>query len=239
MDQYLKRVDRSSLQIPDLVPLTRYIPEEVPLLDYLTMVTESEENGWAYPRVSLLKQFQNNRGLSYESLGICDVREIFIGETPTYEIENLKIWLLDQMERDEISLPCSGLPFDTHTQRVTLYDLYRISGKIPVNSPKQLVASELESDTFEGLPADEWKIVPVKIVIGNGVDWVLVISLNLGNPGEPWLFPIEVQPELVGLISGSSVLVGFDAKKKTKEIIDFLSIISDRPVTLMGFMDLL
>ena len=123
MDQYLKRIDRSSLQIPDLVPLTSYIPEEVPLLDYLIMFTESEENSWVYPRVSLLKQFQNDRGLSYESLGACNVCEIFIGETPVYEIENLKIWLLDQMERDEISLPCSGLPFDTHTQRVTLYDL--------------------------------------------------------------------------------------------------------------------
>ena len=71
------------------------------------------------------------------------------------KIEDISIWLLDQMERDEISLPCSGLPFDTHVQRVTLYDLYRLSGRIPLKYPKRLVSGDLDPEKFEDLPPDE------------------------------------------------------------------------------------
>ena len=129
-------------------------------------------------------------------------------------------------------------PVDTHVLRVTLYDLHRLSGRIPLKYPKRLVSGDLDPEQFEDLPPDEWRTVPVKIALGNGIDWLIVISLNLGNSGRSWINPITIQPRLIGLVSGSSVLVSFDAKRKSEQMIDLLSILGGCSVSLMGFVDL-
>ena len=155
MDNYLKNLEPSSLQVPDLVPQASFMPEESPLLNFLPVFTEAKDDSWGFPRLSLLKQLQANRGPSYALLETCKVREIIIGQTSEDEIEDISIWRLDQMERDEISLPCSGLPFDTHVQRVTLYDLYRLWGRIPFKYPKHLVFGKLDPECFQDLLPDE------------------------------------------------------------------------------------
>ena len=58
MDQYLKKLEPSSLQIPDLVPQASFMPEEGPLLDFLTVFTEAKDDNWGFSRLSLLNLLQ-------------------------------------------------------------------------------------------------------------------------------------------------------------------------------------
>ena len=81
MDQYLKKLEPSSLQIPDLVSQACFMPEEGPVLDFLTVFTEAKDDSWGFPRLKLLKNLQANRGPSYTLLETCRVREIVIGQT--------------------------------------------------------------------------------------------------------------------------------------------------------------
>ena len=57
-------------------------------------------------------------------------------KTSSDEIDEIMGWVLYQLESEEISLPQASLPFVTHTQKVTLRDLYRLSGKIHFSSGK-------------------------------------------------------------------------------------------------------
>ena len=43
---------------------------------------------------------------------------------------------------------------------------------------------------------------------------------------------------MVDLISGLTILVGFDAQRKIQQVIELLSILGDRPVSSRGFVDL-
>ena len=168
----------------------------------------------------------------------CEVREIIINQTSGVEIESIVWWMLDQMEKNEISLPCSGLAFDILTQRISNRDMYRMAGKIPIPDEKQLVADELETKIIPSLPIDEWRDIPVKILMGDGVDWLTIITLNLGTPGRPWLKPVTIQPELIRLITGTPSVVGFDMKKKYQLVEDMFTIISGNSVQMRGFVDL-
>ena len=168
----------------------------------------------------------------------CKVREIIIGQTSDIEIDSITCWMLDQVEKNEISLPCSGLAFDVITQRISLWDMYRMGGKIPIPDDMQLVVDELETNLIPSLPVDEWRDIPVKILMGDGVDWLTVITLKLGTPGHPWLKPVIIQPELIRLITGTSAVGGFDIRRKYQLVEEMFTIISGSSVQMRGFMDL-
>ena len=106
------------------------IPEGAPLPDYLVYLSKVKDDGWAFPRLGYLENLQQHRGLSLSMLDKCEIKEIIIGQTSGVEIESIIYWMLDHLEKNEISLPCSGLAFDIITQKVSLRDLYRMAGKI-------------------------------------------------------------------------------------------------------------
>ena len=67
---------------------------------------------------------------------------------------------------------------------VSLRDIYRMLGLIPIPGDKKTISKELELNVQDGWK-DEWKVAPVKILVGNGVDWAGVISVDLGTAGKP------------------------------------------------------
>ena len=238
MGKFLRRVNPTLLQVPSIAPETSFIPELAPLLDYLVVHTKARDDNWSLPRLGYLEKLQQDRGLSLSMLNNCEVREIVVGQTSGIEIETIIWWMLDQMEKNEISLPCSGLALDIITQRISLRDMYRMAGKIPILDGEQLVADELELNLIPSLPIDEWRDIPVKILMGDGVNWLTVITVNVGTPGRPWLKPTNIQPELIRLITGTPAVVGFDMKRKCQLVEDMFTIISGSSVQMRGFVDL-
>ena len=69
---------------------------------------------------------------------------------------------------------------------VSLRDIFRMAGTILIISNKVMLLQKLESDEDRGWRKDEWRKIPVKILMG-GADWWGIILVNLWTAGKPWL----------------------------------------------------
>ena len=101
-----------------------------------------------------------------------------------------------------------------------------------------LVTEKLETNLIPGIPLDEWRDIPVKILMGDGVDWMTVITLNLGTLGRPWLKPVVIQPELINLLTRTPAVISFDMWRKLQLVEEMFTIILGDTVSLRGFVDL-
>ena len=184
MRSFLANLDPTSLQDPEITPWLDFIPENSPLVDYLVVHSEENEDTWKLPTLNLLKKLQDTRTLLYDLIDQCKVREIIVGESSTAEVKEYITWIITMHEKDMISLPCSGLSVSILNLTMSLRDIYRMSGLIPIPGDKKIISKELELNVQDGWK-DEWKVAPVKILVGNGVDWAGVISVDLGTAGKP------------------------------------------------------
>ena len=81
MRQFLSRVEHAALQNPGLTSWNQFIPENSPLVDYLVVVTGARDDDWKFPNLTLLKELQQARTLSYDIIQEYETREIVMGET--------------------------------------------------------------------------------------------------------------------------------------------------------------
>ena len=179
MAKYLERIDVSGLQDPKLTSWGSFVPCKSPLLDYLVVAMEEKDDNWRFPRLDLLKGFQKDRGLSYNMLRDCVVKEIVVGKYSPSEIKEISEWMDAMHERDQVSLPCSAISLDVEDQQTSLYDVYRMCGKLEFSGKKKVLATTLENIIRPGLPKDKWRQVPAKIMFGNGCTWTIIISVDL------------------------------------------------------------
>ena len=87
-------------------------------------------------------------------------------------------WAKVQHGRDQVSLPCSAILLVVKDQQASVYDMYRMCGKIIIPEQKKILSTWLEDDIQHGLPKDKWRQIPAKILYGNGTSWISV----LGSP---------------------------------------------------------
>ena len=130
---------------------TEFIPKIAHLIDYLVVDSKESNPGWSFPRLSLLKTLQSSRVLSYDIIQDCEMHEIIVGESSSSEISGLVEWVVTMKERDDVSLPCSSLALLVETLDISLRDIYRIAGTLPMQSHKMMYSSTLqleESDDF-------------------------------------------------------------------------------------------
>ena len=67
---------------------------------------------------------------------------------------------------------------DAEDVQVSLYDCYRLAGKISF-TPGSRLQDSLDPNRIQNAPEDRWQSLPVRIMIGNGVSYSLQIKLNL------------------------------------------------------------
>ena len=158
----------------------------------------------------------------------CRVQEIVVGETSKKEILEIQEWAKEQLGRDQVSLPCSAVSLDVEDHQTSLYDIYRMYGKIVLLEKKRPTLNTLESQVRHGLPKDKWRQIPAKIMYGNGTTWVVVISIDLGFSSRPWLSRLSIQDELLGLIEELPFCIGLGIKADVSKIEEFYSIIAGR-----------
>ena len=184
MRDFLSRLDPASLQNPGIGSWLNFIPGNSPFIDYLAVHVEYSSDGWLYPSLSILKELQDSKAISYSMLDKCEIREIIVGESSEFEVKQFVDWTITMHDRDDVSLPCSGLSLTIQTVDISLRDIYRIAGLIPLDAPRKILSCELETDQRDDCPEDTWKKLPTKILIGNGVTWAA---------GSPWLSTVQVK----------------------------------------------
>ena len=155
-------------------------PLEVPILDILSMETD-QKFGWKYPSQETLTKFQEYRGLGYQMLDDCKVREIVLNSTQL-KLEQLEIiqWHHDRMKEDNDAFPCSPLSFDIEQVRCTLKDVLWLGGQVRYGH-EDVVLSDAPGSEYYGSHKDLYVQLPVRCVWGNGVTWGLMLTI-LSDP---------------------------------------------------------
>ena len=71
-----------------------------------------------------------------------------------------------------------------------------------INASHPVLQTQVESETIYRIGKDGWIPIPGKIMIGNGISWVCIISLDLSrnDRGEYILEKMEIQPKILELL---------------------------------------
>ena len=237
MERFLPKIIVSGVQDPKLDTFRNLLPAGAPILDFLSVQMEKSED-WKYPPRDTITFFQNERGLSYEMLNQVEVREILIGSTPEKEIDEILLWFWAEYFRDQRIYPTHVVSLDVEQIQATLYDVYRMAGRIPCEGDKRF-AMEWE-DQLEFEPEDRWSQIPVKIMIGNGLNHALMLSLDLKQDSEGYYLVdrMKVQDSIVEFLTMLPVCTGVGIKHDIRDIEYFYSLISGTDINMKGFIDL-
>ena len=239
MDKFLKKSKSELLMTPDIGSTRDYLPVGAPLLDYLVEDTKHID-GWKYPCLTELEKYQENRSLTYKVDAEVEVREIICGVSSEEECRSAHRWLRDMYHKDQDSFPSRIVSLDVEDVKVTFFDTLRMSGDLSVKAG-QRIAREKDRNRIPGIEKDSWKQIPGKIMIGNGLTWMFVISLNLrrDNTGSYLVERMKVQDGLVCILGDLPVSAGLGVRRDIRGIEEFYTLISGSRVELKaGFLDL-
>ena len=235
MDLYLNKNDRSG--IPDLRvgDWEDFMPAGAPLIDFLAVATDQEAS-WKYPRPSKIRQYQENRGLTYNILKEVEVREVTIGLSSEDEVSRAKEWMLDQFRRDQKDFPSGVISMDVEEAKLTRYDELRLLGTLCI--PEKTKPAESRLSLQNSVPSssslsekDRWRQVPVRLMIGNGISWVLMIRVNINKENGVYQITKQtVSSSILDLIRTIPVCTGLGVRSDVKDVEKFYSDLSGEKV---------
>jgi len=236
MDEYLKIVMRSGLNHVESTSLRAFLPGGAPLLDFLAVDVERIDC-WKFPSKQLISLFQENRGLGVYMNRDVIVKEIVVGVTSEEKVKEIAEWVFKLYERDEELFPTSVISLDVQELSGTLFDFLRLAGRLPFSKNQSLRRNP--EDGMCGSYYDKPQQIPVKILIGNGLSWGLIISLNLGWNGSRYVLRENVpQTALIKFLLELPVCMGLGIKSDVQNVELFFSLASGRDVKLRGFVEL-
>ena len=160
------------------------------------------------------------------------------GVTKPEEIKTIVKWFWDQHGKDQALFTNKTISMDAEDVQVSLYDCYRLAGKVEFN-PGSRLQDRLDPSRLQGVPEDRWQSLPVRIMIGNGVSYSLQIKLNLKR--DRWdkyiLSKLEIQPEILDFLESLPVCTGLGIKRDVQDIEFIYTLISMRSISLAGYVD--
>ena len=221
------------------------MPGGVPLLD-LARAQSAKPDAWKFPSSAKLEEWRGRRGYSTDDVDSLDAREICAGTTPAEEILSCKEWLRSKLVEEDRIFPTAMLPASIMMTKISLHDLIEIScssessftlhWNLDEDSEQMARLNELKQDS---LPPNDWVKVPVKLAVGNGVSWLLVVSLDISNfQGERKFVKHSPQTELTDLLNDLDPLVGFDVRDDINLVERFFPRLGVGKVALGRFVEL-
>ena len=236
MTAYLEKVMRDGLNHTELATASDFLPAGAPLLDYLAIDLERQDC-WKFPSSDLVRNLQLYRGLGNFMLLEVEVKEIVVGVTSNEKVMKIREWLNSCYFRDEIEYPTGTISMDVETICGTRFDILRMAGAWTYSVDRRM--RDHPRDYLKDGVKDAYQHFPVKLTVGNGITWALIISLNLGWDGERYILRSnKLQPALLELIEALPVCVGLGVRKKVRDVEIFYSLLAARDVKLKGYLDL-
>ena len=136
-----------------------------------------------------------------------ELREIVTGVSTREEITEIHDWVTNNYLEDQEKFGSKVVSVDVEDVTVLYYDLMRMSGQLPIIE-NQIISKVLDKNIISGLKKDHWKQRPGKIMIGNGISWTLIISINYvrNKWRQYYVRRMEVQPEILELLRDIEML---------------------------------
>ena len=127
---------------------------------------------------------------------------------------------------------------DVEEIKVTLYDMYRIAGRILFK--KGRLMSRKEESQIKGQSEDRMQQLPVKVMIGNGLNHALMVSLDLfrDSKGCYILNQTRAPDSIIKFFSLLPMCTGVAVKHDVEGVINFCSIITNLEVHMKGFIEI-
>ena len=211
-----------------------------PLLDFLIKDCKKID-GWKFPRLEEIEIYQERRGLTLEMLNQIKVQEIVCGISSGSEILEIHQWITEMYKTDQQTFGSRVISMDMEDVKMTFYDTLRMAGKLEISSRCPVLQTQVELETIHRFGKDGWRQIPGKIMIGNGLSWVCIISLNLSwnERNEYILEKMSIQPEILDLLQCLPVSAGLGVRRDVRGVQEFYSLISGTELILEnGFLDL-
>ena len=240
MIKYLENVSSNRLNVPRFGDRRDFLPVGAPLLDYLENDISNSE-GWKFPKVEDLRSFQSHRGLSWKMKDEVEVRELVCGVSSEPEIEGVHQWISEMHGLDQERFGSRVISLDVEDVKVSYHDCLRMAGKVQIENPGSPILSKPSRNVLNKYGKDEWRQIPGKIMFGNGLTWMAVISLDMRRNAkdEYILETMSVQQGILDLLRDLPVSAGLGIRRDVRGIEEFYSLFADTPLQLMnGFIDL-
>ena len=237
MEDYLNNTEKDGMQNPQLDSLRNLLPTGVPLLDFLSCTME-RPGDWNLPGRAEVDFWSYQRGITMDILDQVEVKEIIVGRSTDQEIEEITSWFWDKYALDQKILPTHVVSMDVEEIKTTLYDTLRIAGRIPFK--KGQIMSRKEEKTIVGQPEDRMQQLPVKVMLGNGLNHALMVSLDLFRDakGRYILNQIRAPDSIIRFFSLLPICTGVAVKHDVEGLIKFYSLITDKEVSMKGFLEI-
>ena len=248
MNRFVKNSFINKIQLPNELEDRRiFNPGEVPLLDMLA-VDKDRMDSWDVPSRQYITQMQANRGLSLDILKLVEVREIVVGVTPPAKLKETINWMWARYATNQAELPTAVLSLDVEEVPGHLYDEYKLMGHI--SHENLFVELSLDRETEELFPgiADRNVQIPVRIMIGDGISWCLMITIQAepkiidngaGRKVQTHMIKkFKMQPEIIELVRSLPLVTGVGIKNDVKIIENHYSLYVWEKVEMAGFLEL-
>ena len=144
-----------------------------------------------------------------------EVREIEVGITPVSEIIKIVDWFWSQQSKTLKMFPSNVVSKDNEELKISLYDVYRMAGRFSLMAITRVIAKELETSIRESVDGEyRWQQLPVKMMIGNGFQEALMISINLDRDSKDGYLikNLTIQDELIDFLEPIPVCVGLEVQ---------------------------
>ena len=237
MKKFLEQSKISGFQDPKLDTLRNLLPAGAPLIDFLAAHMQRSDD-WKIPSRGEIEEYRKNRGLSMLMLEQVQVKEIVPGVTGKSEEKEILDWFWDRYYEDQADLPTHTVSMDVEQLQTTLYDTYRMAGRLKFK-PGRVITTELER-TIDEEPDDRPQQLPVKIMIGNGISYALMISLDINQnvKGQNLISRFNIPDTIVKFLAMLPVCTGVGVRHDVSSIEYFYSLFSNSELIMKGFVEL-
>ena len=176
-----------------------------------------------------------------EILEQIEVPEIICGVSSSLEVLEILEWITRMYKLDQETFGTRVISLDVEDVKTTFYDTLRMVGKLKISARSLVLCTQVESKIIYRFGKDARRQISGKIMIGNGISWVCIISLDLNKNAkdEYILEKMKIQPEILDLLKCLPVSAGLGVWREVRGVQEFYLLISGIDVILEnGFIDL-
>ena len=219
MREFITHTVKDMAVIPDMFPRKKILQGGIPLLDIVRAHREKLDV-WQFPSKQTLEQWATNRSVQMDTLQEVKVKEIVVGRTSDEQLLHLKEWVLERYLQDQSLNPTGTIPLVVKDIAITQYDMIRMSRSEMHGKNLKLARNIdimeqhekewfIDSDGKEIL--DRWVKIPWKVVIGNGINWLMIISSDsdVDEEGRYYCKPAPIPDELIDIFDSLPTISGY------------------------------
>ena len=218
------------------------LPNYCSLLDFVT-VDSNRIDVWCVskdrsPAKEVFDSFQKSKGLSIALLDEVKVEEIWIGRDSEEKVSKLTGWAIKQWVKDQSLCPTGVISMDMEALQVLKEDFEAVMQSAACTNPSQTLIKNLNGRRVSKGTATQ---LPVRIMIGNGQSWVLMITLlaEAADGGAKLrVDPPKFQHALLDYLRSLPRMVGVGIRGDVSQVEDLIQMTSDKSFKFAGCIDI-